>query len=642
MREFIQMNRDWHFTGPDGAKTAVDLPHTWNAIDGQDGGNDYWRGTCLYEKDFTKPQFDADERIYLEFRGVNASAKAELNGTVIGTHDGGYSTFRWDITDLLAGENHLKVWADNSRNDRVYPQKADFTFYGGIYRDVFLIRVNEKHFDMDHFSGPGIKVTARPAEGYTRGEVRVETFTNCEDGEVTVRILDADGKCVAEGNGTDAQMRIENARMWNGVKDPYLYTAQAVLTLDGKEVDCVETRFGVRDFATDPKTGFYLNGKKYPLHGVSRHQDRKGIGNALTKEMHLEDMDMICEMGVNTVRLAHYQHDQYFYDLCDERGMVVWAEIPYISEHMPNGRENTISQMKELIIQNYNHPSIVCWGVSNEITISTKDNADMLDNHRVLNDLCHEMDKTRFTTLACYAMCGPFNKVAHITDVVSWNLYLGWYVPGFKLNDLWIDFFHKVYPNRCLGYSEYGAEAMTTLHSSKPRRGDQTEEYQALYHEYLLECFAKRPFMWATHVWNMFDFAADARDQGGEPGMNHKGLVTFDRKIKKDSFYLYKAWWNEKDPFVHICSKRFADRAEAKIEIKVYSNQKSVTLYCDGKEIGTKTGSHVFKFSAPISAKHEIRAVSGECVDTAVFCKVDKPNPDYKLKGKSSNSANWV
>ena len=338
MREFIQMNRDWHFTGPDGAKTAVDLPHTWNAIDGQDGGNDYWRGTCLYEKDFTKPQFAADERIYLEFRGVNASAKAELNGTVIGTHDGGYSTFRWDITDHLADENHLKVWADNSRNDRVYPQKADFTFYGGIYRDAFLIRVNEKHFDMDHFGGPGIKVTARPAEGYTRGEVRVETYTNCEDGEVTVRILDADGKCVAEGNGTDAQMRIENARMWNGVKDPYLYTAQAVLTVDEKEVDCVETRFGVRDFATDPKTGFYLNGKKYPLHGVSRHQDRKGIDNALTKEMHLEDMDMICEMGVNTVRLAHYQHDQYFYDLCDERGMVVWAEIPYISEHMPNGQ----------------------------------------------------------------------------------------------------------------------------------------------------------------------------------------------------------------------------------------------------------------------------------------------------------------
>ena len=652
MRKIIQMDRDWQFTGPDGTKAAVDLPHTWNAIDGQDGGNDYWRGTCLYEKDFETPPYAADERVYLEFRGVNASAKVELNGQLTGTHDGGYSTFRMDITDLLAKENHLKVRADNSRNDRVYPQKADFTFYGGIYRDVYLITVNEKHFDMDHFGGPGIKVTAKPSDGYRRADVQVETFTNCKEGEVTVRILDAEGNAVtftdadgheaAKASGRDVKISIDGVRLWNGVKDPYLYTAKAVLTVDGREVDSVETRFGVRDFACDPGKGFYLNGKRYPLHGVSRHQDRKGIGNALTKEMHLEDMDMICEMGVNTVRLAHYQHDQYFYDLCDERGMVVWAEIPYISEHMPNGRENTISQMKELIIQNYNHPSIVCWGVSNEITISTKDKEDMLDNHRVLNDLCHEMDKTRFTTLACYAMCGPFNKVAHITDVVSWNLYLGWYVPGFKLNDLWIDFFHKVYPDRCLGYSEYGAEAMTNLHSAKPRRGDQTEEYQALYHEYLLKCFAKRPFMWATHVWNMFDFAADARDQGGEPGMNHKGLVTFDRKTKKDSFYLYKAWWNDRDPFVHICSKRFTDRAEDKIEIKVYSNRKSVTLYCDGKEIGTEKGRHVFTFRVPISGRHEFRAVSGKCEDTAVFCKVDRPNPDYKLKGKSSNSANWV
>ena len=652
MRKSVLINRDWRFTGPDGTCAALDLPHTWNAIDGQDGGNDYWRGTCLYEKDFERPEYGKDERVYLEFRGVNASARVELNGKEIGSHDGGYSTFRFDITDHLSDANRLKVYADNGRNDRVYPQKADFTFYGGIYRDVYLITVNEKHFDMDCFGGSGIKVTAKPSEGYRRGDVQVETFTSCQEGEVTVRILDREGRAVSftdekgnegtEVSGRNVRVRIDKVRLWKGRKDPCLYTAQAVLTVDGQEKDMVEARFGVRDFRCDPKKGFYLNGKKYPLHGVSRHQDRRGIGNALTKEMHLEDMDMICEMGANTIRLAHYQHDQYFYDLCDERGMVVWAEIPYISEHMPAGRENTISQMKELIIQNYNHPSIVCWGVSNEITISTRDKADMLDNHRVLNDLCHRMDQTRFTTLACYAMCGPFNKVAHITDVVSWNLYLGWYVPGFKLNDLWIDFFHRVYPDRCLGYSEYGAEGMTNLHSARPRRGDQTEEYQARYHEYLLECFAKRPFMWATHVWNMFDFAADARDQGGEPGMNHKGLVTFDRKIRKDSFYLYKAWWNDRDPFVHICSKRFKDRTEDRIEVRVYSNQRSVTLFADGKEIGTQTGSHVFSFRVPLGKETEIRAVSGECEDRALFRKVDAPNPDYKLKGKSSNSANWV
>jgi beta-galactosidase len=308
---------------------------------------------------------------------------------------------------------------------------------------------------------------------------------------------------------------------------------------------------------------------------------------------------------------------------------------------MPSGRENTISQMKELIVQNFNHPSICVWGISNEITISTRDKKDMLDNHRVLNDLCHRMDPTRPTTLACYAMCGPFNKVAHITDIVSWNLYLGWYVPGLFLNDLWIDFFHLIYPNRALGYSEYGCEAMTNLHASKPRREDQTEEYQAVYHEYLLKCFDKRPFMWSTHVWNMFDFAADARDQGGEPGMNHKGLVTFDRKIRKDSFYLYKAWWS-KEPFVHICGSRYVDRCEKVTNVKVYSNQKSVTLYANGQEIGTLEGDKIFEFKVPLNGEVKLKAVSGEVKDTAVIRYVNSPNPSYILGKNEGKGANWV
>ncbi len=458
---------------------------------------------------------------------------------------------------------------------------------------------------------------------------------------MTVRILDAEGKQVALGEGKNLRLDIPDVHLWNGLEDPYLYTAVAELAVDGITVDEISSRFGVRDFHYHPKTGFYLNGKSYPLRGVSRHQDRRGVGNALTREMHKEDMDLICEVGANTIRLAHYQHDQYFYDLCDEKGMVVWAEIPYISEHMPHGRENTISQMKELIVQNYNHPSIVCWGVSNEITISTKDKKDMLDNHHVLNDLVHEMDKTRFTTLACYAMCGPFNKVAHITDVVSWNLYLGWYVPGLWLNDVWMRFFHMVYPDRCLGYSEYGCEGMPNLHSSHPRRGDHTEEYQAVYHEYLLKCFERNPYMWATHVWNMFDFAADARDQGGEPGMNHKGLITFDRKTKKDSFYLYKAYWS-KQPFVHICSKGFRDRTEKRITVKVYSNQNEVTLYLNGEKKETKHGKYVFTFTVPLADTAKVRITSAECGDYAEFRHVDKPNPAYTLKNAGDKGANWT
>ena len=639
MRSTTKLMKNWQFTGPDGKTTSVDLPHTWNNIDGQDGGNDYWRGICIYKTRFAAPAFDKNtQQVWLQFEGVNASAKVTLNGVEVAHHDGGYSTFRADVTALLADSNELIVEADNSKNDRVYPQKADFTFYGGIYRDVSLLVVNRNHIALDYLGGSGVQIT--PTVNGANADIEVKTWME-GDGEVEFSIYDAAGAEVLTGKGRDTTVTLEHPRLWDGVRDPYLYTCAVRLVLNGEVQDEVRQRFGVRSFSVDPKQGFFLNGRPYPLHGVSRHQDRKGLGNAITREMHDEDMQLIKELGANTIRLAHYQHDQYFYDLCDEAGMVVWAEIPYISEHMPNGRENTISQMKELIVQNYNHACIVCWGVSNEITISTKDNRDMRDNHHVLNDLCHEMDKTRLTTLACYAMCGPFNPVAHITDLVSWNLYLGWYVPGLFLNDLWMDFFHLCYPNRALGFSEYGAEGMPNLHSSHPRRGDHTEEYQAIYHEYMLRCFDRHKWLWATHVWNMYDFAADARDQGGEPGMNHKGLVTFDRKTKKDSFYIYKAWWSD-EPFVHICSKRYADRTENEIEVKVYSNQKQVSLYVNGEKLSEQEGEHIFKFRVKLNGETKVQAVAGDSIDDAVFRKVDAPNPDYKLTKKKSTSANWV
>ncbi len=654
MRKLINLNDEWHFTIEGKYDEVVNLPHTWNAVDGQDGGNDYLRSLATYERLFKKPELKENQVVYIQFDGVNSECEVFINGEKILRHEGGYSTFRKDITDLLKeGYNDLKVLVDNRPNKRVYPQKADFTFYGGIYRDVNLLIADKDHFDLDYLGGNGLWVTGKPLEGYKKGETDIKAVTVSEGAVVEFEITDAEGNTVGktERNShkdgdkktflSEAVMTIDNVHLWDGISDPYLYTLTARMKVEGRVTDEISTRFGVRDFHYHPKTGFYLNGRKYALHGVSRHQDRKGLGNAITDEMHEEDMDLICEMGANTIRLAHYQHSQKFYDLCDERGMIVWAEIPYISEHMPEGRDNTVSQMKELIIQNYNHPSIVCWGISNEITISTKDKKDMMDNHRQLNDLCHEMDKTRFTTLACYAMCGPFNKVAHITDTVSWNLYLGWYVPGLFLNDLWMRFFHLVYPNRCLGYSEYGCEGMPNLHSERPRRGDHTEEYQAIYHEYMLRCFDRNPFMWATHVWNMFDFAADARNQGGEPGMNHKGLVTFDRKTKKDSFYLYKAWWSKK-PFIHIASKRFKNRNASKILIKVYSNQNEVTLYKDGEKVETKHGQHVFTFKVKLEKEHEFKAASGSLSDRAVFRKVSRPNPEYSLRDTGDKGANWT
>ena len=636
MRRTELMMDNWIFKGPRGEE-AVNLPHTWNAQDGQDGGNNYYRGSCSYSRDFAKPCFGQEQRVYIQFHGVNASAQVILNGTTICTHHNGYSTFRADITEYLEENNHLEVVVDNSKNDSVYPQMADFTFYGGIYREVELLFVNGKHFDLDYYGGSGVRVDT-DVQG-TKGIVKVKTFTNTDEGDVVLTLSDADGNTVATAQGNDAVMTVEDVHLWDGVRDPYLYTLTAQLVCDGKTVDAVTCNVGVRTFYIDADKGFFLNGKHYPVRGVSRHQDFKGIGNAINHSHMEQDMDMIREMGATAIRLAHYQHSQYFCDLCDKYGMVVWAEIPYISAHMPNGRENTFLQMRELIVQNYNHPSIVMWGISNEITIKSKHKADMLDNHRALQKLVKQLDPSRLTTLACYAMCHPFHPVSKITDIVAWNLYLGWYVPGLFLNDLFMKFYHWKYPHRPLGYSEYGAEGMPNLHSSRPKRGDHTEEYQAKYHEYMLACFERHPFLWGTYVWNMFDFAADAREQGGESGMNHKGLVTFDRKIKKDSFYIYKAWWsNEK--FVHLCGKRYQYRADKISDVTIYSNMDTVSLYNNGKLVATQKGKYAFRFKVKLEQENHLEAVAGEYRDSAVIFKTDSPRPEYKVKkGKSQN---WV
>ena len=630
---------DWLFTySKDQSQIKVDLPHTWNNIDGQDGGNDYYRGTCSYKKTLKAPEYNKDkEDVYLQFHGVNASANVILNGESIVTHDGGYSTFRVNVTSKLKDLNDIEVLVDNSKNDRVYPQNADFTFYGGIYRNVEWLIISKNRFDVDYYAGPGIKYHSLIND--SKASVYVDTYTNLDNGNVVIELLDDNGNVLDVKNGKSVVFDIENPHLWDGIKDPYLYKLVAKLYVEDNLEDEISCNCGIRSFSFDANKGFFLNGRSYPLYGVSRHQDRRGVGNAITIENHIEDMELIKELGANTIRLAHYQHDQLFYDLCDKYGMVVWAEIPYISEHLPNGRANTISQMMELIVQNYNHPSIVTWGVSNEITIKDKHRKDMLDNHHVLNDLVHKMDNTRPTTLANYAVCTPFHPVTKITDIVAWNLYLGWYVPGLFLNDLFMKFYHLIYPKRCLGYSEYGAEGMPNLHSRRPRRGDHTEEYQAIYHEYMLKCFQRHPFLWGTYVWNMFDFAADARNQGGEPGMNHKGLITFDRKLKKDSFFLYKAYWND-EPMIHIASKRYEYRTGKNTTIKVYSNQKEVSLYQNGNLVETKQGNKVFKFKIKMADKNEIKVQSGNLEDQFVLYKVEKEKSEYKLKAKDSK--NWM
>ena len=619
---------------------TVNLPHTWNAIDGQDGGNDYYRGTCCYAKTFRREDLPQAERYYLEINGANSSADVCLNGKKLKHHDGGYSTWRVDLTDTLEEENLLAILVDNAPNDRVYPQVADFTFYGGLYRNVNLICVPESHFDLDYCGTPGIQVT--PTIDCADAKVAVKVcLTGRKEGQ-TVRysLKNRDGKVIGtyEG-GANANFRIQNAHLWQGKKDPYLYSIQAELMQDGEVLDTVSTRFGCRSFSIDPERGFLLNGEEYPLRGVSRHQDRAAVGNALLPEHHEEDIALICEMGATTIRLAHYQHDQYFYDLCDEKGLVIWAEIPYISSHMPGGRENTISQMTELITQNYNHPCIVVWGLSNEITMKGAADPDLLENHRILNDLVHKMDKTRLTTMACLSMCSMDEEYVHIPDVVSYNHYFGWYGGETDMNGPWFDRFHEKYPNRPIGISEYGAEALN-WHNSDPQQGDYSEEYQAYYHEELIKQLFTRKYIWATHCWNMFDFGADARSEGGEMGQNHKGLVTIDRKYKKDAFYAYKAWLSD-EPFVHLCGKRYIDRVEDVTKVTVYSNQPSVELFANGVSLGVKEApDHFFYFDVPNVGETTLVAVAGDCRDESQLRKVDTFNQEYRLQEKNA-IINW-
>lgn len=640
MRKIISLNEGWVFAG-NGQRARVDLPHTWNAVDGQDGGNDYFRGVCEYRRILEKPEMEAGTRVFLEVCGAAMSARVGLNGEILASHQGGYSAFRVELTPYLRDNNELTISVDNSDNDTVYPQKADFTFYGGLYRDVNLILVPEAHFDLAYCGAPGIKVTPIVDLSTKSARVIVETW-QVGDGDVTVVIKgQGDGTaCYSQrvrpdGNHATAVFTIENVRLWDGVEDPYLYTATA--TLDSG--DQVSARFGCRQYEISAEKGFLLNGRSYPLRGVSRHQDVKGAGNALTLEHHQRDMAIVRELGANTLRLAHYQHAQEFYDLCDENGILVWAEIPYITMHMKNGRENTLRQMEELVAQCYNHPAIIVWGLSNEITAASAVNEDLLENHRLLNDLCHRMDATRPTTMANVFMLETDSPILDIPDVNSYNLYFGWYLGELEQNGQFFDEFHSKYPDRPIGFSEYGADANPRYQNSRPEKGDYSETYQAVYHEHMLEMIEERPWLWATHVWNLFDFAADGRDEGGKHGENQKGLVTFDRQVRKDAFYLYKAAWNG-EPMVHVCGSRYIDRAEDVTEVKVYSNAGQVSLYVDGKLHGTLDGHRVFRFQVPISGEHVIEARAAGQSHSIRVRRVETENPEY-IFVKKQEVVNW-
>ncbi|MED5020113.1 glycoside hydrolase family 2 TIM barrel-domain containing protein [Paenibacillus chibensis] len=676
MRKISNLNQGWKFIKDDdegaiqaafenGNGESVDLPHTWNAIDGANGF-EYYKGACWYRKNFTVASRDMGNKVFIEFHGSNSITDVYVNAVHVGQHRGGYSIFRFDITDVVEfGEtNILAVKVDNTVYDDVYPQMADFTFYGGIYRDVNLVIANPVHFDLLDYGSQGVYIVQDDVTN-ERASLSVKTkITNNRDEEKKVRLwvdlLDQRGESIAyaaqevflaagETKEVAVPAVIEHPVLWNGRKHAYLYQAKVSITSFNDTIDEVSIPFGVRYFRVDPEQGFFLNGEHLPLHGVSRHQDRKDMGWAITKREHQEDMELIKEVGATSIRLAHYQHDQYFYDLCDQEGMVIWAEIPFISVMSKTELEgiNAKQQMIELIRQNFNHPSIMFWGVQNEIQIGG-DRPEVRRLVQQLHELTKKEDPTRLTTMANVSFVEMDDAYNYITDVVGYNHYFGWY--GGKPEDFesWLDRYHELNPNAKLGISEYGVEGILQYHSSDPKVKDYTEEYHALLHEKVWGIFAKRPYLWGTYVWNMFDFGANIRDEGGVKGRNNKGLVTYDRKIKKDAFYLYKAHWSDRK-FVHITGKRFIDRPDADISVKIYSNCNEVTLYVNGEEVDAKTGdSHIFMFENVRlqDGWNEIKAVSqqdGEIhQDVARFNQSDEPNLSYTApESKGGVVSNW-
>lgn len=637
MRKVILFNEGWHFQMPGNGEQSVNLPHTWNGIDGQDGKNDFKRCKCTYKKSFPMPEVEEGGRCIFLFNAVNSEAEVFINGVLVCRHEGGYSAFCADVTDYLREDNLLTVTADNSPNRRVYPQRADFTFYGGIYRDVYMILVPRNHFAFGADCAPPLKITS--SVNGKNGSVKAEVHL-CGEGEVKISVLDAQDNLVAQGV-SGGEIAVPSVRLWNGRKDPYLYKVRAELYTGCKLCDCVEDYTGFRYFRVDTDKGFYLNGEYYILQGCCKHQDWPVVGNAVTREMQEEDIKLLYEMGATSVRLTHYQHDPYVYHLCDKYGIVVSTEIPYISEHMDTGDENAMQQMRELVRQNYNHPSIAFWLLSNEITIK-KINEDTIKMHKKLNEFCHSEDPGRITTLTCYMVMNKHKKVAHITDVVSYNLYYGWYIPIYYWAGWTLDSFHRRYPETPVGLAEFGAEAMPNIHSKHPRAMDNSEEFQCIFHEHYIDIVRKRRYIWGTYVWLLADCGSDGRNQGGDAGKNHKGLVTFDRKIRKDAYYLYKAFWldPEEQKFVHICGQRFKKRWGRTAEIKVYSNTSEVTLYNNGKLIAKKSGTGIFRFRIKLLPDNNIRAVADGCEDLCTFIKVNRPVKEYKLQVKS-NGLSW-
>lgn len=616
--KIINLNDKWKFTKVNDLKHSseefneaedIKLPHCWNAEDGQSGEGGFYRGQCWYQRKINISEEELKKNLFLEIGAASNVSEVYINGQLAGSSKCGFSMYRVALNSFIkSGDNLIAVMVDNSRREDIYPLMADFTFYGGLYRDVNMIITGAIHFDLLDGSRDGLYLTQNSIDENTfelkiNGRV-INESAKLENVQIKFTLCDMEQKVVLNKtidieveNDFEFELleQISDIICWQGIENPYLYTLKAELICNQEVYDARDIEIGFRKIEITPDKGVFLNGKHVKLNGVSRHQDFGGVGNAVTKEHMDLDMSLIKEIGANSIRLAHYQHDDYFYKLCDREGMLVWAEIPFISVPTTTDEENINAkeQLEKLIKQAYNHSSIYCWGVQNEITIAVE-NENIYEKVRELEAIAKELDSSRVTASANIYSVEDESPLNEITDMLGYNLYYGWYYG--KMEDLGdrLDKFHETRPNVPVLVSEYGVDTNTKFHSYNPTVKDYTEEYQMLFHDNALKTINEKPFILGGYVWNMFDFGSANRNEGGEKGKNQKGFVTIDRKIKKDAFYLYKANWS-KVPFVYLAGKRFVNRHEALNDISVISNLELVKLFVNEEFIGEINSNEAIK-----------------------------------------------
>lgn len=651
-RENILINQDWNFRFSHqvdkNSSRRVDLPHTWNAQDALSGKPDYKRGIGNYDKKlFIRSEWKG-KRLFLRFEGANCVSNVFINGKQIGEHRGGYGAFIFEITDKVnyGKDNTVLVRVNNGEQLDVMPLVGDFNFYGGIYRDVHLLVTEDICISPLDYASPGVYLFQQHVgEKQAAVLARINLSNGTEHPrQATLRLQVKEGdkvvyqadKKVTVAPHTSVQpeemsFTLLNPRLWNGREDPFMYQTVITLVKDGKEIDKVEQPLGLRYYATDADRGFFLNGKHLPLHGVCRHQEWAEVGNALRPMHHEEDTRLMLEMGVNAIRLAHYPQATYMYDLMDRNGIVTWAEIPFVGPggyadkgfvDQPSFRENGKEQLKEMIRQHFNHPSICFWGLFNEL----KENGDNpLEYIKELNVLAHQEDPTRPTTSAS----NQGGAINFITDNIAWNRYDGWYGATPATLASWLDKTHQAHPEIKIAISEYGAGAsiyhqQDSLVQTSPGSWWHPENWQTEYHIQNWKIISERPYVWGSFVWNMFDFGAAHRTEGDRPGINDKGLVTHDREVKKDAFYFYKANWNP-EPMVYIAGRRSVNRVKPVTEVQIFSNCAEVTLKVNGqiikkmqpdgvkvcifKDIRLKKGEN----NIEVSAKNGKRVITDAC-----------------------------